>query len=72
MSIETSDFDFVVQTIEKNYAGFTSKINEHKQNEFAFLTTSLRDLFLNTEDPQLREELLNNFLACRRFSNDCL
>ena len=67
MKATINDFDFVVDTIEKNYAGFPSKVTESNLSEFESLTTSLRDSFLNAEDHKRKEELINAFLA---FFND--
>ena len=67
MEATINDFEFVVETIEKNYAGFPSKVTRLNLGEFESLTSSLRDSFLNTEDHKRKEELLNAFLA---FFND--
>lgn len=67
MTAVANDFDFVVDAIEKNYAGFPSKLNDPRLNEYVSIKTSLRDTFLGTEDPRERENLLKEFLA---FFND--
>ena len=67
MKATMNDFDFVIDTIENNYAGFPSKVTESNLRDFKSFTISLRDKYLNTEDHKRKEELLNAFLA---FFND--
>jgi len=67
MKNATNDFDFVVDSIENNYAGFPSKVTDLRISDYASLKVSLRDAYANTEDSKEQEELLNAFLA---FFND--
>jgi C-terminal processing protease CtpA/Prc len=63
MNTATNDFAFVVETIEKNYAGFPSKVTEITLNAYSVLKASLRDSFLTNEDPKKREEAIRAFIA---------
>jgi C-terminal processing protease CtpA/Prc len=67
MTAVANDFDFVVDAIEKNYAGFPSKVIDLRVSEYVSLKASLRDAYLSTEDPKECEDLLRAFLA---FFND--
>jgi C-terminal processing protease CtpA/Prc len=57
-----SDFDFVVGTIEKNYAGFPSKVTALTQTAFTAHTTALRKSYVDAKDHVEQEKLLNAFL----------
>ena len=63
MTAAIDDFDFVVDTIEKNYAGFPSKVTKSSLDAYEFLKTSLRESYLHTEDLKKQEEVLNEFLS---------
>ncbi len=67
MTAVAEDFDFVVNAIEKNYAGFPSKVTDLRLSEYVSLKASLRDAYLSAEDPKECEELLKAFLS---FFND--
>lgn len=67
MKAAVNDFNFVVDTIEKNYSGFPSKVTELTLNAYSVLKASLRDAFLNNEDLKKQEEAIGEFIA---FFND--
>lgn len=63
MNAATNDFDFVVDTIEKNYAGFPSKVTGLDLTAFASHTTALRESYVHAKDTKEQEKILNAFLA---------
>jgi C-terminal processing protease CtpA/Prc len=58
-----NDFDFVVDTIEKNYAGFPSKVTGQTQTAFTAHTTALRKSYEGAKDYAEQEEPLKAFLS---------
>ena len=62
MNAAPIDFDFVVDTIEKNYAGFPSKVTGLTQTAFTAHTAALRKSFADAKDYPEQEKLLNAFL----------
>ncbi len=62
MTAELNDFDFVVDTIERNYAGFPSKVTGQTQIAFTAHTAAIRKSYLDAKDHAEQEKLLNAFL----------
>ena len=62
MTAELNDFDFVVDTIEKNYAGFPSKVTGQTQTAFTAHATALRKSYMDAKDYAEQEKLLSAFL----------
>ena len=63
MTAELNDFDFVVDTIEKNYAGFPSKVTGPSLTAFTAHTSALRKSYVSAKDYAVQEELLKAFLS---------
>jgi C-terminal processing protease CtpA/Prc len=62
VTAELNDFDFVVDTIERNYAGFPSKVTGQTQIAFTAHTAAIRKSYLDAKDHAEQEKLLNAFL----------
>jgi C-terminal processing protease CtpA/Prc len=63
VNASSNDFDFVIDTIEKNYAGFPSKVTGQSLSAYTAHTSALRKSYVGAKDYAEQEELLKAFLS---------